>query len=234
MSIPNHVAIIMDGNGRWAKQRRLPRYFGHREGVNSLKRIVRYCGDIGIKILTVYAFSTENWNRPAGEVQYLMKLMELTFGVELEELVQNGVKVRVIGDITSVSPKQQQIWRSAEERTKHNDRLYLNVAFNYGGRMEITQAVRGIASDILEGKFTIDQITEEVVNRYLYTKDLADPDLIIRTGGELRMSNFLLWQSAYSEWYFTETLWPDFDIEEFKKALESFKLRERRFGRVYE
>ncbi len=234
MSIPEHVAIIMDGNGRWAKQRMMPRYFGHREGVKSLKRIVRYSGDIGVKILTVYAFSTENWSRPAGEVQYLMGLMERTFSAELDELIDNGVKIRIIGDISSVSVKQQKIWRAAEERTKDNNRLHLNVAFNYGGRMEITAAIRTIAADVLAGRLNADQITEEVVSRYLYTGDLVDPDLIIRTGGELRMSNFLLWQAAYSEWYFTETLWPDFSVEEFQKALDSFKQRERRFGRVTE
>lgn len=234
MRIPNHVAIIMDGNGRWAKTRMMPRYQGHREGVKALKRIVRCCRDRGIKILTVYAFSTENWKRPANEVQSLMELMEHTFTVELEELAANGVQVRIIGDRSTVSLRQQHIWETAEERTKHNDSMILNVAFNYGGRMEIVQAARAIAEAVRRGQMLPDDITEDVFARYLFTKDLADPDLIIRTGGELRVSNFLLWQGAYAEWYFTDTLWPDFDVEEFEKALASFQRRDRRFGRITE
>ena len=234
MVVPNHVAIIMDGNGRWARERLMPRYYGHREGVKSLKRIVSYSSDIGIKILTVYAFSTENWKRPIREVQALMQLMEQTFALELEELIANGVRVKVIGDIASLSPKQQRIWQMAEERTKHNQRLLLNVAFNYGGRMEIVRAVRSIAEAVQEGRLAVDQITDDVFVQYLFTNDLADPDLIIRTGGELRLSNFLLWQAAYAEWYFTDTLWPDFDVEEFEKALASFRQRERRFGSIKE
>ena len=163
-----------------------------------------------------------------------MQLMEQTFALELEELIANGVRVKVIGDIASLSPKQQRIWQMAEERTKHNQRLLLNVAFNYGGRMEIVRAVRSIAKAVQEGRLAVDQITDDVFVQYLFTNDLADPDLIIRTGGELRLSNFLLWQGAYAEWYFTDTLWPDFDVEEFEKALASFRQRERRFGSIKE
>jgi len=232
MSIPDHVAIIMDGNGRWARERMMPRYYGHRAGVKSLKQIVKYAGDIGIRMLTVYAFSTENLKRPAQEVKSLMQLMEQVFSVELDELAANGVRVRIIGDRGTVSPKQQRIWEIAEERTKDNDRLLLNVAFNYGGRMEIVSAARAIAEAVVLGRLKPQDITEELFTQYLYTKGLDDPDLIIRTGGELRISNFLLWQGAYSEWYFTDTLWPDFGIEEFEKALASFRQRERRFGGI--
>ena len=232
MTIPNHIAIIMDGNGRWAKERRMPRYYGHQEGVKSLKRIVKCCGDIGIKVLTVYAFSTENWKRPVREVKSLMQLMEQTFSDDLDELIANGVRIKILGDVTSVSPRQQRICQTAEERTRHNDRLFLNVAFNYGGRMEIVHAARALASAVRQGQFTVDEITEDVFAQYLFTKGFADPDLIIRTGGELRASNFLLWQGAYAEWYFTDTLWPEFDIEEFEKAIASFRQRERRYGSI--
>ncbi len=232
MLIPKHVAIIMDGNGRWARRRGLPRSLGHRQGVSSLKKIVRYCGDNGLQILTVYAFSTENWHRPANEVGYLMQLMKETFSIELNKLVEEGVKVNILGDLTSMSEQQRQIWERAEVKTRHNKKLCLNVAFNYGGRNEITNAVRKIAAKVLTGDLSLEQISETTIAKNLYTKDMTDPDLVIRTGGEFRMSNFLLWQAAYSEWYFTDVLWPDFDVNEFEKALDWYANRHRRFGRI--
>jgi len=234
MNTPKHVAIIMDGNGRWAQRKMLPRYLGHREGVKALKRIIKCCGQFGIEMLTVYAFSTENWQRPAEEVDYLLKLMEQTFVTELDELVTAGVRIKVLGDMQSIPPTYQRIWQEAEERTKGNDKLYLNVAFNYGGRNEIVRAIQAIAVKVIQGEITVEQITENLVAQHLYTSGLPDPDLVIRTGGEIRMSNFLLWQCAYAEWYFTQTLWPDSGVAEFEKALESFAKRERRYGRIKE
>lgn len=232
MSVPKHVAIIMDGNGRWAHKRKLPRYFGHREGVNALKRIVKYCADEGLEILTVYAFSTENWQRPTGEVNYLLKLMEEIFSKEINELIEQGVCIKILGDLSTMSAAHRDIWKTAEAKTHENSRLNLNVAFNYGGRNEITNAARRIAEDVKSGDLSIERITEAEFAKYLYTGDTADPDLVIRTGGEYRMSNFLLWQSAYSEWYFTDVLWPDFDVNEFEKALLCYSKRHRRYGRI--
>lgn len=234
LKIPQHVAIIMDGNGRWARQKFLPRQFGHKEGVNSLKRIVKHCVHLGIKVLTVYAFSTENWARPEEEVSFLMSLMEKTIHTEIQELDEQGVRIRMIGDRTTLSQQYRQLWERAEERTHSNNILQLNIAFNYGGRNEIVNAARSLIQDVLAGKLTFADITEQQFSNALYTQNLPDPDLIIRTGGEYRMSNFLLWQAAYAEWYFTDVLWPDFGTEEFEKALESYTYRERRFGRVLE
>ena len=224
--VPKHVAIIMDGNGRWARQRGLPRTEGHRQGVENLRRILNASVREGVRILTIYAFSTENWNRPKYEVQMLMRLLEIFLDRELNSLNENGVQIRHIGEMDGVHPRMQKKIREACEFTRHNTRLILNVAFNYGGRKEIIQAVRRI---VREG-IPEDQVTEDLISRYMYTGDLPDPDLIIRTSGELRVSNFLIWQGSYSEYYVTPTFWPDFDEAEFHKALEVYAQRQRRFG----
>jgi undecaprenyl diphosphate synthase len=228
--IPRHVAIIMDGNGRWAKARGLPRTEGHRQGKENLRRILEACVEFGVEILTIYAFSTENWERPPKEVSILMSILELVLDQEVEKLHKNGVQVRHIGKLERVSPSLQEKIRRACEYTKNNHKLILNVAFNYGGRDEIVQAVRRIVADGVPAE----QITDELISHYMYTSDLPDPDLIIRTSGEMRVSNFLIWQGAYSEFYTTPTYWPDFDKEELRRALTEFSRRKRRFGRTDE
>jgi len=230
--IPSHVAIIMDGNGRWAQKRSLPRFLGHRKGVAALKKAVRFCKNCGISTLTVYAFSTENWARPTEEVSFLMDLMHQTFFNEIDELEQEGVRVILVGDRSSLSPSIQELWDRAERRTAHNDTLILNVAFNYGGRNEIVSAARQLAVKVADGEIEPEDIDDIEFAQHLYTRHSPDPDLLIRTGGELRLSNFLLWQSAYTEIFVTDTLWPDFDEQEFEAALRAFAARERRFGRV--
>jgi undecaprenyl diphosphate synthase len=230
--LPAHVAIIMDGNGRWARRRALPRYFGHREGVKALKTAVRYAAERGIPTLTVYAFSTENWRRPREEVDFLLDLMYKTFAQEIEELHKEGVRVRLVGDRTSLSQEIQAVWARAEQITAQNTRLTLNVAFNYGGRAELTRAARELASQVARGELAAEEITEERLASQLYTWPSPDPDLVIRTGGEQRLSNFLLWQAAYSELYVTDVLWPDFGKKEFEQALQDYLSRERRFGQV--
>lgn len=230
--IPAHVAIIMDGNGRWAQRRALPRVMGHRKGVAALKNAVRFAKRRGISTLTVYAFSTENWARPADEVHFLMDLMYETFFREIDELVQEGVRVVLVGDRESLSPEVQHLWDQAEARTKGNSALILNVAFNYGGRREIVNAARRLAAKVAAGELEPEEIDDALFAQHLYTSHSPDPDLLIRTGGELRLSNFLLWQSAYTEIYVTNTLWPDFDDQEFDAALAAYAGRERRFGRV--
>jgi undecaprenyl diphosphate synthase len=226
LKIPNHVAIIMDGNGRWAASRGLPRTEGHRHGTENLRRILRSSAKMGIRILTIYAFSTENWKRPPQEVMMLMRILETVLDREIDELDREGVQIRHIGETEGIAPYLLKKIQQACERTAHNSQLILNVAFNYGGRSEIVHAVRKIVSDGIP----VDQIDEELVNRYLYTEGLPDPDLIIRTSGELRVSNFLIWQGAYSEYYATETYWPDFDEDELLVAIESYSRRKRRFG----
>lgn len=226
IKIPYHLAIIMDGNGRWAKARGLPRLAGHRAGTENLRRILRACVDLGIKVLTIYAFSTENWERPETEVRGLMTILERVIDRELKDLNRNGVQIRHIGRTEGVSERLRKKIRQALETTAHNDRLILNVAFNYGGRAELVDAIRKMIADGVPA----DQVDEALVSKYLYTSGLPDPDLIIRTSGELRVSNFLLWQSAYSEYYVTPTYWPDFDRNELIKALEQYSRRERRFG----
>lgn len=230
--VPAHVAIIMDGNGRWAKRRGMPRFFGHRQGVKALKTAVRYASKRGIAALTVYAFSTENWRRPREEVEFLLELMYKTFVQEIEELQREGVRIRLVGDRSNLSPDILKIWSQAEELTRDNTGLNLNVAFNYGARSELTQAVRQLAQQVAEGQLTPEEITEEQVTRMLFTWPTPDPDLIIRTGGEMRLSNFLLWQAAYSELYVTNVLWPDFGEKDFELALQDYAGRERRFGQV--
>ncbi len=228
LRIPTHVAIIMDGNGRWAQARGLPRLAGHRAGTQNLRRIIEACVEFGIRYLTIYAFSTENWARPRDEVEGLMGILEEVIDREVPELHAQGVQIRHIGALEGIRPELQRKIQQAVELTRANQRLVLVVAFNYGGRAEIVHAVRRI---LAEGR-RADEIDEETFAQYLYTAGLPDPDLVIRTSGEQRISNFLLWQTAYSEWYFTPVYWPDFDKTELRKALEEYSRRERRFGRV--
>ena len=223
-----HVAIIMDGNGRWATKRHLPRLAGHKAGVTALRRVVEAAADENIEMLTVYAFSTENWGRPRAEVDGLMRLFWETIRSDLEKLHRDGVRLRHLGRLQDLSPDIQQAVRDSMELTRNNTRVALNVCFNYGGRAELVDAIRQIVADGRDPA----SITEELIDSYLYTRDLPDPDLVIRTAGEMRVSNFLLWQSAYSEYYATPTLWPDFSREDLQRALENFRQRQRRFGRL--
>lgn len=226
--IPQHVAMIMDGNGRWALQRGLPRLAGHKAGTENLRRVIRASVEFGVKYLTIYAFSTENWGRPPEEVKGLMYILEDVIDRELNELHKEGVQLRHIGRLERLAPSLQEKVLDAIETTKNNDRLVLNIAFNYGGRDEIVQAIQKMMKDGVAPE----SVTDELVGRYLYTAGVPDPDLIIRTSGELRVSNFLIWQAAYSEWYITPTFWPDFDRDEYRQALESFAHRDRRYGKV--
>lgn len=228
--MPLHVAIIMDGNGRWAISRGLPRLAGHRAGTENLRRVIRASVEFGVKYLTIYAFSTENWGRPPEEVQGLMRILEDVIDKELAELHKEGVQLRHIGRLERLAPTLQEKVLDAIEVTKNNTRLVLNIAFNYGGRDELVHAIQ----QMIEDGVSADQVTDEMVSRYLYTAGVPDPDLIIRTSGELRVSNFLIWQAAYSEWYITPTYWPDFDKEEYHRALEAFAQRDRRYGGVTE
>ncbi|MDZ7766764.1 MAG: isoprenyl transferase [Melioribacteraceae bacterium] len=232
--IPQHVAIIMDGNGRWAKKRNLPRVAGHKEGVESVRYIVESCAYLGIKVLTLYTFSTENWNRPKDEVSTLMRLIVKSLQTETDELHKNNVKLTTIGNIQSLPNLVQKELQQACEKTKDNTKLTLNLALSYGGRWELLEAVKTIIREFDEGKVSIDDVTEEMFSQFLTTKDLPDPDLLIRSGGEYRISNFLLWQLAYAEFYVADTLWPDFRTGEFTKAINNFQQRERRFGLVSE
>ncbi len=225
-TVPQHVAIIMDGNGRWARQRGLPRLAGHRAGTENLRRIIQACVDFGVKILTIYAFSTENWTRPQEEVGGLLALMSRVIDRELDNLRKNGVQIRHLGSLDELPPDLQSKIRHAVQVTAANDRLVLNVALNYGGRREIV----GAAQRMMREGLAPEQVTEQTFSRYLYTGGLPDPDLIIRTAGEMRLSNFLVWQAAYAEFYATPTYWPDFDPKEFRKALVAYGQRTRKFG----
>ena len=227
---PRHVAIIMDGNGRWAKRRHLPRVAGHRAGVENVRAVVGACADNGVEVLTLFAFSSENWRRPPTEVRLLMDLFLTTLRSEVAALDKNGVALRVIGDRSAFPRRLREAIAAAERRTAANDRLTLVVAANYGGRWDIAQASRSLAEDIRDGRLAPEDVTPERIQARLSLADLPEPDLFIRSGGEQRVSNFLLWQLAYTEMYFTETLWPDFDAAEFERALESFASRQRRFG----
>ena len=229
-NIPHHVAIIMDGNGRWAKRRNMPRSYGHRAGADTLKRIVVAASDLGIKVLTVYAFSTENWKRPDKEVSYIMKLMNDYLRKNLLELNEHNVKLHFIGDMSRLNPVLQEAFQQAEEDMKDNTGLILNVAVNYGGRLELTQAMQQIAKDVQEGRLQPQDITEATVSRYLYTEPENDVDLMIRPGADKRVSNFLLWQLAYAEFWYTDLCWPDFTKETLIEAILAFQGRERRFG----
>jgi undecaprenyl diphosphate synthase len=226
--IPTHIAIIMDGNGRWALSRGLPRIAGHRAGTENLRRVIEACIEFGITYLTLYAFSTENWGRPEEEVQGLMQIVEDVIDRELQELHDQGVQLRHIGRLDRINPILRDKVIHAVEFTKENKRLVLNIAFNYGGRDEIVCAIQRMIEDGVKAE----EVTDELVSQYLFTEGVPDPDLIIRTSGELRGSNFLIWQGAYCEWYFTPTYWPDFDKEQLRLALEEFSHRERRYGRV--
>ncbi len=230
VTIPQHVGIILDGNGRWAREHGLPRLEGHRAGTENIRRVLEACSEFGIKILTIYAFSTENWGRPQVEVRGLMRILEEVIDREVQSLHKNGVQLRHIGRLEGLSQRLQQAVRDALELTKENDRLILNVAFNYGGRSEILDAVRRLMGDGISPQ----ELSEELFERYLYTAGLPPPDLIIRTGGEMRLSNFLIWQAAYAEYYSTPTYWPDFNEEELHKALLAYSQRERRFGLLRE
>jgi undecaprenyl diphosphate synthase len=223
-----HLAIIMDGNGRWAARRHLPRLAGHKAGVNALRRVLEIAADEHIEMLSVYAFSTENWGRPRAEVEGLMRLFWETIRSDIEKLHREGVRLRHLGRLQDLSPDIQKAVRDSVELTRNNSRISLNVCFNYGGRAELVDAVRQIIADDRDPEM----ITEELISSYLYTRDLPDPDMVIRTAGEMRVSNFLLWQSAYSEYYSTPTLWPDFGRDDLCAALDSYRQRQRRFGRV--
>jgi len=230
LTMPRHVAIIMDGNGRWAKKRGLPRQAGHRAGAENLRRVINACVEFKIQILTIYAFSTENWGRPEREVRGLMKIISRVIDQELKDLNAQGVCLHHLGSMTGVNVSLQEKVRRAIELTKNNDRLILNVAFNYGGRAEILHAVKQMLADNISSE----ALTEELFSSYLFTRGLPDPDLVIRTSGELRISNFLIWQAAYSEFYPTPTYWPDFGREHLYEAILAFNERERRFGLVKE
>ncbi len=228
--IPSHVAIIMDGNGRWAAARGLPRLEGHRAGTENLRRVIRACVEFNVKYLTIYAFSTENWGRPQEEVDGLMMILENVIDKELDELNQEGVQLHHIGRLERLNPRLQEKVLRSIEITKNNKKLILCIAWNYGGRDEIICAFQRMMADGVEPN----EIDDELVHQYLFTAGIPDPDLIVRTSGEMRTSNFLIWQAAYAEWYVTPTLWPDFNREEFYKALVSYSKRDRRFGRLSE
>jgi undecaprenyl diphosphate synthase len=230
--VPEHVAVIMDGNGRWARSRGMPRAAGHRAGVKSARAMVEACGERGIRVLTLFAFSSENWSRPRSEVSALMKLMLEALGREVNELARNGVQLRFVGARQRLSADIQERMISAERQTSDNDKLILVIALGYGGRWDLVQAAQGLARDVQNGILDPEAIDEEAMSRYLSLSTLPDPDLLIRTGGESRISNFLLWNLAYSELYFTDCLWPDFDAAGLDEALAFFGGRDRRFGRV--
>ena len=230
--IPHHVAIIMDGNGRWAKERNLPRLAGHNAGMQALKEIVKRSSTLGVKHLTVYAFSTENWKRSLEEINGIFKILILYVDKELKELHENNVKVSVLGDYKSLPPDTVAKLEEALARTKDNTGLNFHIALNYGSRDEIIRGIKLLSSDVKADKLESDQINEEIFSQYLYTKDIPDPDLVIRTSGEIRLSNFLLWQSAYSEFVFSKVYWPDFTPEKFEEAIGEYNGRIRRFGGV--
>ena len=228
--IPQHIAIILDGNGRWAKAKGMPRNYGHTAGAKNVETVCQAAHDLGVKYVTMYAFSTENWNRPEGEVEALMKLLESYLKNCIKTADKNNMRVRVIGDTTRLSERFQERIRELEAASAKNDGLNLQIAINYGSRDEMTRAMRRMSEDVAAGKRKPEEITESVVEEYLDTAGIPDPDLLIRTSGELRLSNFLLWQLAYSEFYFTDVPWPDFHKEELERAIEAYNKRDRRFG----
>ena len=231
---PKHIAIIMDGNGRWAQKRLMPRIMGHHAGVRAVRKIVEYCAKSNVEVLSLFAFSSENWRRPKDEVNLLMELFMATLQSEVDKLDNNNIRLKIIGDKSAFSDKLQEKIRAAEQQTQHNQGLTLVIAANYGGRWDITQAVQKIVDAIATGELEAQAISEQLINQYLVTADLPEPDLFIRSGGEERISNFLLWQLAYTEFYFTEALWPDFDQPLLEQAITSFKGRQRRFGHTGE
>ena len=228
--IPQHIAIILDGNGRWAKAKGMPRNYGHTAGAKNVETVCQAAHDLGVKYVTMYAFSTENWNRPEGEVEALMKLLESYLKNCIKTADKNNMRVRVIGDTTRLSERFQERIRELEAASAKNDGLNLQIAINYGSRDEMTRAMRRMSEDVAAGKRKREEITESVFEEYLDTAGIPDPDLLIRTSGELRLSNFLLWQLAYSEFYFTDVPWPDFHKEELERAIEAYNKRDRRFG----
>lgn len=230
--IPEHLAIIMDGNGRWAKKRLLPRKVGHRYGAEKLRQVVRWSADYGIKYLSVYAFSAENWARSAEEVNALMNLIVEFFGKYEDELREEGVRLRFTGELSDLPEKSLQVVKQAELDSKDRDRIMLNIALSYGGRQEIVRACKLFGQDLLENQITIDELTMENFRNYLFTPDIPDPDLLIRPGGEVRISNFLLWQLSYTEFYFSDVLWPDYSEDDLHQALVEYSKRERRYGKV--
>ena len=230
--LPNHVAVIMDGNGRWAQSRGWPRFVGHQRGVDALKSLLRCCRDWGVKALTAYAFSSENWGRPQEEVNFLMTLFERVLRQELKEMMRENVQIRFVGNLNALPVSLQGEIEHSMEKTGDNRGIKFTVATNYGGRQEILQACRAIALEVKEGKLKPDEIDETLFEKHLYTAGLSHPDLLIRTSGEMRISNFLLWQMAYAEIYVTDTFWPDFDRSEFHRALLSYQQRKRRFGKL--
>jgi undecaprenyl diphosphate synthase len=232
--VPRHIAIIMDGNGRWAKKRLRPRFMGHRAGVKSVENIVKHCVERNISVLSLFAFSSENWRRPSKEVTLLMELFALSLKQQVKRLHKNNVRLCIIGDISKFSSGLQQQISDAEKLTVHNSGLTINIAANYGGRWDITQSVQQLAEKVKSGELLPEDITEDSISAGLTTADMPEPDLFIRTGGEQRVSNFLLWQMAYTEYFFTNTLWPDFDSTELDKAISSYCQRERRFGKTSE
>ncbi|MCC3357033.1 isoprenyl transferase [Bacillus sp. REN16] len=229
---PEHIAIVMDGNGRWARKRGLPRVAGHKEGVSAVVKMVRSAVKCKVKILTLYTFSTENWKRPKPEVDSILRLPKEFLHIYLPELISNNVRIEAIGDMRNLPEHTREAIQYGIDRTRDNDGLQLNFALNYGGRSEILNAMKDMFTDMKESKFSLDELDEEHFSKYLYTADLPDPDLLIRTGGEKRLSNFLLWQLAYTEFWFTDVLWPDFSEKEFLQALEEYRQRKRRYGGI--
>lgn len=228
--IPTHIAIIMDGNGRWAKKRSMPRVAGHHEGMKNVRKITRCACDLGVKVLTLYAFSTENWKRPKSEVEFLMRLPEQFLTSFLPELMERNIKVEMIGVMDSLPEHTQSALKKAMDETKNNTGLVLNFAMNYGGRAEIVMAMQQLMNDVEAGKLTIDELNEQHISKYVMTAHLPEPDLLIRTSGEVRISNFMLWQLAYTEFWFTDTHWPDFDEACLKEAISVYQNRNRRYG----
>lgn len=231
-NLPAHIGIIMDGNGRWAKKRALPRSMGHSAGAQTFRKIARYCSDIGIRHLTVYAFSTENWRRPKDEVDALMKLFEEYLNEALRDFKDDTIVVKFLGDRTAFSEKLQALINENEEESKDRDGMVLNIAMNYGGRDELVTATKKIAEKVSKGELSVDDINSELISDLIYTAGQPDPDLIIRPSGEFRISNFLLWQSAYAEYYISDKLWPDFTTDDLDKAIAEFSTRNRRYGGV--
>jgi undecaprenyl diphosphate synthase len=230
--IPRHVAIIMDGNGRWAKRRNRPRLYGHKVGVESVQAIVESAMELGVEVLTLYAFSTENWKRPEDEVGGLMGLLKNYLQKELARMLKNRIRLTCIGDIQKLPSDVRQVLKQAMDETAENDKFTLNLALSYGGRAELILAIRSIAEEVASGALTSNEIDEGLIDNHLYTAELPDPDLLIRTGGEARLSNFLLWQASYAEIYFTDVMWPEFRKEAFTQAIIEYQGRERRFGRT--
>lgn len=234
VNIPKHIAIIMDGNGRWAKKRLQPRFMGHRAGVKTVEGIVKCCAELDVEVLSLFAFSSENWRRPGKEVSLLMELFSHALNNQVKKLHDNNIKLQVIGDLSRFSESLQQQIEQAQSLTQANTGLIVNIAANYGGRWDITQSVRQLADQVAAGTLRPEAISEQMINDHLTTATIPEPDLFIRTGGEQRVSNFLLWQMAYTEFYFTDTLWPEFDANALNQAIASFSQRERRFGRTSE